>query len=165
MLFKGVAEEDCEFVAPLSIVLVGLPGFDRRGARRGARGVIDVRWIRVSLLGTPKLAIIYGLDVCKGEVLVLVQVVEDLVVRGAKGAIVGGFEGSQNDRPKYVVDGERAHVLKNSADIADFAEVGVNNVLGVAIPGHESSYLTVKEDSLHALVFGGKLARRVSHTW
>jgi hypothetical protein len=106
MLFKGVAEEGGEFVAPLSLVLFGLTGFDRRGARRGARRVSTVRWIRVSLLGTPKLAITYGLDVRKGEVLIVVQVVEDLVVRGAKGAIVGGFEGSQNDGPKYVVDGE-----------------------------------------------------------
>jgi hypothetical protein len=114
MFFKGVAEEGSEFVAPLSFVLVGLPGFHRRGARRGARRVSAVRWIRVSLLGTPKLASTYGLDVRKGEVLVVVQVVEDQVVRGAKGAVGGGFEGSENDGPKYVVDGERAHVLESA---------------------------------------------------
>ena len=74
----------------------------------------------------------------------------------AKGAVVGGFEGSQNDGPKNVVNGERAHVLKNSADITDFAEVGVNSVLGVSIPGHEVSDLTGKEDSLHALVLEGE---------
>jgi hypothetical protein len=34
MFFKGVAEEGGEFVAPLSLVLVVLLGFDRRGARR-----------------------------------------------------------------------------------------------------------------------------------
>jgi hypothetical protein len=34
-----------------------------------------------------------------------------------RGSTVGGFEGSQNDGPKYVVNGERAHVLKSSADI------------------------------------------------
>jgi hypothetical protein len=100
MFFKGVAEEGGEFVAPLSLVLVVLLGFDRRGARRGARGVGAVRGIRVSLLGTPKWASTDCLDVRKGEVLVVVQVVEDLVVRGAKGAIVGGFEGGQNDGPK-----------------------------------------------------------------
>jgi hypothetical protein len=54
MFFKGVAEEGCEFVPPLSLVLVVLLGFDRRGARRSARGVGVVRWIRVSLLDTPK---------------------------------------------------------------------------------------------------------------
>jgi hypothetical protein len=52
-----------------------------------------------TLLGAPKLAGTDGLDVRKGEVLVVVQIVEDLVVRGAKGTVVGGFEGSQNDRP------------------------------------------------------------------
>jgi hypothetical protein len=97
MFFKGVAEEGVEFVAPLSLVLVVLLGFDRRGAWLSARGVRTVRWIRVSLLGTPNLASTDGLDVRKGEVLVVIQVVEDLVVRSAKGEVVGGFEGSQND--------------------------------------------------------------------
>jgi hypothetical protein len=135
----------------------------------------------VSLLGVPKLAgtvpanfgaprsdltfahiqtVSDCLDVRKGEVLVVGHVVEDLVVRGAKGTVVGGFEGSQNDGSKYVVNGERAHVIKSSADIADFTEVGVDSVLGVAIPGHKASedndvfylYLTSNKDSLHALV-------------
>jgi hypothetical protein len=37
-----------------------------------------------------------GLYVCKGDVLFVVQVVEDLVVRDAEGVVVRGFEGSQN---------------------------------------------------------------------
>ena len=45
----------------------------------------------MSLLGTPKLASTDSLDVRKGEVLVVVQVVEDLVVHCAKGMVVGGF--------------------------------------------------------------------------
>ena len=106
----------------------------------------------MSLLCEPKLAGTDGLDVRKGEVLVVVQVVEDLVVRCAKGTVVGGFEGSQNDGPKYIVDSERAHAIKSSADIADFTEVGVDSVLGIAIPGHKASDLTGKKDSLHALV-------------
>ena len=58
-----------------------------------------------------------------------------------------------NDGPKYVIDSERAHVIKSSADVADFTEVGgVDSVLGVAIPGHKASDLTGKEDSLHVLV-------------
>jgi hypothetical protein len=159
MFFKGVAEEDGEFVTSLMLVLVVLLGFDRRGTR-SPQGVLAVRWFRVSLLGAPKLASTYGLDVRKSEVLVVVQVVEDLVVRCAKGAVVGGFEGSQNDGPKNIVNGESAHVLKRSADIVYFAEVGVNNVLGVAIPGHEASDLTVKEDSLHTLVLEGESCQK-----
>jgi hypothetical protein len=147
-------------VTSLMLVLVVLLGFDRRGEQRSARGVGTVRWIRVSLLGTPKLAITDGLDVRKSEVLVIVQVVNDLVVRCAKGVVVGGFEGSQDDWLKDVVNGERAHVLKNSADIADFAEVGVNRVLGVDIPGHGSSDLTGKEDSLHTLVLEGESCQK-----
>ena len=53
MLFKGIAEEGGEFVTSLMLVLVVLLGFDLRGALRSARGVSDVRWIRVSILGTP----------------------------------------------------------------------------------------------------------------
>jgi hypothetical protein len=45
----------------------------------------------VSLLGTPKWASTDGLDVRKGDVLIVVQVVEDLVVRGAEGAVVEGL--------------------------------------------------------------------------
>jgi hypothetical protein len=36
-----------------------------------------------------------------------------------KGEVAGGFEGSQNDWPKDVVDGERAHVFKSSTDITE----------------------------------------------
>jgi hypothetical protein len=53
MLLKGGAEEGGEFVVSLTLVLVVLLGFDRRCARRTARGIGAVRWIRVSLLGTP----------------------------------------------------------------------------------------------------------------
>jgi len=74
MFFKGVAEEGGEFVTSLMLVLVVLLGFDRRGARRSARGVGAVRW--VALLGTPKLASTDGLDVRKSKVLVVVQVVD-----------------------------------------------------------------------------------------
>ena len=55
MFFKGVAEEEGKFVAPLLLVLVVLFGFDRRCARRSARGVGTLRWIRGSILGVPKL--------------------------------------------------------------------------------------------------------------
>jgi hypothetical protein len=72
MFFKGVAEEGGEFVTSLMLVLVVLLGFDRRGARRGARGVGVMRWFRVAILDVPKMASTYGLDVRKSEVLVVV---------------------------------------------------------------------------------------------
>ena len=106
----------------MSFVLVVLLRFDRRCALHSARGVCAGRWIRASLLCEPKLAGTDGLDVRKGEVLVVVQVVEDLVVRCAKGTVGGGFEGNQNDGPKYVVDSERAHLIKSSADITESSE-------------------------------------------
>ena len=108
MLLKGDVEEGGEFVAALAILLVVLLMFGWRGARRSTRDVGAVRWIRVSLLGTLNWRA-QTVWMRKGEVLVVVQVVEDLVVGCAKGDVVGGFEGSQNDRPKYVIDGERSH--------------------------------------------------------
>ena len=63
-------------------------------------------------LGTPKLASTDCLDVRESDVLVVVQVVEDLVVCCAKGVVAGGFEGSQNDGPKNVVNGERAQCIQ-----------------------------------------------------
>ena len=47
-----------------------------------------------------------------GDVLVVVLVVEDLFERGAEGVVVGGFEGSQNDRLKNVVDVSVSMYLK-----------------------------------------------------
>jgi hypothetical protein len=115
ILLKGVVEEGCEGVTSLSLVLVVRFRFGRRGAMQRCRhSEVD--------LGVPpwysKLAITDGLDVRKGEVLFVLQVVKDLVVRVTKGSVVGGFEGSQNDGPKYVI-----------------------------IPGQKASYLTDKKDS------------------
>jgi hypothetical protein len=158
MFFKGVAEEGGEVVISLTLVLVVLFGFDRRGALCSARGVGAVRWIRVSLLGTPKLGRAQTVWMCAkvrslsssrssriwSYAVRRARLLEDLKVA------------RMTDRKTNVVDGERAHVFKSSADIADFAEVGVNSVLGVAIPGNEASDLTGKEDSLHALVLVGE---------
>ena len=60
--------------------------------------------------------------------------------------------GSQNDGLKIVVDCERVHVFESEADFADFTEVGLDIVLGVAVPCHETSNLECKKDSLHVLV-------------
>jgi hypothetical protein len=48
MFFKGVAKENGEVVAPLSLVLVVLLGFDRRGA--GRRSSLGPRW---GICGSP----------------------------------------------------------------------------------------------------------------
>jgi hypothetical protein len=71
-----------------------------------------------------------------------------------EGAVVRGFEGSQNDGLKNVIhcDRVRVHVLESSADFADFSEMVVDIVLGVAVPCHKASHLASKKDSLHALV-------------
>jgi hypothetical protein len=36
----------------------------------------------------------------------IVQVINDFIVRGAKGQVARGFEGGQNDSPEHIVDGE-----------------------------------------------------------
>ncbi len=39
----------------------------------------------------------------------IVEVINIFVVRGAKGRVARGFEGSQNDSPENIVDGEFIH--------------------------------------------------------
>ena len=65
-------------------------------------------------------------DVRKGEALVVVQVVEDLVVRGAKGAVVGGFEGSQNDECEGRMDCEatRSHYAQPAGAVSRVRSAG-----------------------------------------
>jgi hypothetical protein len=106
----------------------------------------------VSLLDAPKSASTDGLDVLKGDVLVLVQVVEDLVVHCSEDAVVRGFDGSQNDGLKNIVDCERVHVFEGKADLVDFTKMGVDIFLGVAVPCHEACNLAIKKDSLHTVV-------------
>jgi hypothetical protein len=98
MLFKGVAEEGSEFVTSLMLVLVVLLGFDRRGARRGARGVGAERaLVRVAA----KLAGASVLDESEGQVFVVVEVIQDLVVRVTERVISRSLEGSRGMRTDF----------------------------------------------------------------
>ena len=72
MFFQSVSEEGGEVVGPFILVLVGLTGFDRRGAR----GSGAVRWVLEALVGAPKLSSTDGLNVCKSKLFVVVQVIE-----------------------------------------------------------------------------------------
>ena len=52
---------------------------------------------------------------------------------------------------KNVVDCDRVHVFEGLADFANFTEVVVDIVLGVAVPFHEASNLAGKKDCLAGL--------------
>jgi hypothetical protein len=75
-----------------------------------------------------------------------------LVIRVAKGPVVGGFESGQDDSPEHIVDGKFVHVGESFAGVTDFQEVVVDNVFGVAVPGHVAANFTGKKHGLHALV-------------
>ena len=98
-------------------LLVRLGG---RRARRGAWGIGPVmRWIGEILTAAPKLASSCSLDTSQSEFLGIVQVINYLVVRCAKGPVVGGCEGGQNDSPEHIVDGDFVHEGENFAGVAD----------------------------------------------
>jgi hypothetical protein len=69
-------------------------------------------------------------------------------------------EQKHNDRLKNVVNCECVHVFEGKADFADFTEMGVDIVLGVAVPCHESSDLASKKDSLHVLMLEREICEK-----
>jgi hypothetical protein len=94
MIFKGIAEEDGEFVISLMLVLVVLLCFDQRGMLRGARGVgAEGELVRV----TAKLADASILDESERQVFVVVEVIQDLVVLITERVISRSLEGSHED--------------------------------------------------------------------
>ena len=96
MLFEGVAEEDDVFMSSLTLVLVLLLGFDRRCAQCSARGVGAVRWIRVSLLCTPKWRA-QMVWMCAKVMSLSSSRSSRIWSYGAEGGVVGGFDSSQNE--------------------------------------------------------------------
>jgi hypothetical protein len=96
MFLKGVAEEGGEVVTSLSLVLVVLLRFGRRGARRSARDVGAVRWIRVSLLCTPKWRA-QMVWMCAKVMSLSSSRSSRIWSYGAEGGVVGGFDSSQNE--------------------------------------------------------------------
>ena len=92
------------------------------------------------------------LDEGEGQVFVVVEVIEDLVVRVAKRAIIRSLEGSHEDGLQNVFNGEVTNVAHGAVEFGDRCEMFVDGALRVSIPAHHAGDFAGEQNSLHALV-------------
>ncbi len=101
----------------LVFVLVVLVGLGRRRSRRDTRRVSEVtRSIRGIPMAVLELTSAGGLNVGQDDRFVIVQVVDEFGVRGAKG-VATGFEGGQKDCLEHIVDGNFVYAREGHASI------------------------------------------------
>ena len=92
------------------------------------------------------------LDEGEGQVFVVVEVIEDLVVRVAKRAIIRSLEGSHEDGLQNVFNGEVTNVAHGAVEFSDRCEMFVDRVLRVSIPENHAGHFASEQNSLHAIV-------------
>jgi hypothetical protein len=65
----------------------------------------------------------------KRELLFVVKVVQDVVIRISKGSVGRGFESGHEDRLQDIVKGEVVEVAQSLASFIDFSKVDIDSVL------------------------------------
>jgi hypothetical protein len=88
----------------------------------------------------------------RAKVFVVVEVIQDLVVRCMERAISRSLEGSHEDGLQNVFDGEVTNVAHGAVEFGERGEMMVDNALGVSIPAHHAGDFAGEQNSLHALV-------------
>jgi hypothetical protein len=99
-----------------------------------------------------KLAGTSVLDESERQVFVVVEVIQDLVVRVTERAISRSLEGSHEDGLQNVFDGQVTNVAHGAVEFGDRGEMTVDSALGVSVPAHHAGDFAGKQNSLHALV-------------
>jgi hypothetical protein len=107
---------------------------------------------RVALVRVSKLAGTIVLDESERQVFVVVEVIQDLVVRVTERTISRSLEGSHEDGLQNVFDGQVTNVAHGAVEFGDRGEMTVDSALGVSIPAHHAGDFAGKQNSLHALV-------------
>jgi hypothetical protein len=97
----------------------------------------------------------------RAKVFVVVEVIQDLVVRCMERAISRSLEGSHEDGLQNVFDGEVTDVAHGAVEFSDRGEMTVDSALGVAIPAHHAGDFA----GCMRLWSSGKAVRRASHTF
>jgi hypothetical protein len=92
------------------------------------------------------------LDESKRQVFVVVEVIQDLLVRVTERMISRSLEGSHEDGLQNVFDGEVTNVDYGAVEFGDRGEMTVDNALGVSIPVNHAGNFAGEKNSLHALV-------------
>ena len=124
--------------------------------RGGARSV----WATLTVRVAPELTCTCLLHERKRELLVIVKVIQDVVIRISKGSVGRGLESGHEDRLQDIINGEVVEVAQRLASFVDFSKVDVDGVLGVAVPFHHAGHFASEEDRLHALVLEGEDSKK-----
>jgi hypothetical protein len=98
---------------------VGLGG---RGMRRCAVAALSV-WATLTVRDAPELTCTCLLHERKRELLVVVKVVQDVVIRISKGSVGRGLGSGHEDRLQDIVKGEVIEVAQSQASFIDFSKV------------------------------------------
>ena len=95
-----------------------------RGVSGQSWAALDTVTVRVS----PELACTCCLHERKRELLVIVKVIQDVVIRISKGSVGRGLESGHEDRLQDIINGEGVEVAQSLASFIDFAKVNVDSV-------------------------------------
>ena len=93
--------------------------------RGGARSV----WATLTVRVAPELTCTCLLHERKRELLVIVKVIQDVVIRISKGSVGRGLESGHEDRLQDIINGEVVEVAQSLASFIDFSKVDVDSVL------------------------------------
>jgi hypothetical protein len=104
---------------------VGLGG---QGTWRCAVATWSV-WATLAVRDAPELTCTCLLHESKRELLVVVKVVQDVVIRISKGSLDRGLESGHEDRLQDIVKGEVVEVAQSFASFIDFSKVDIDSVL------------------------------------
>jgi hypothetical protein len=87
------------------------------------------------------------LDKSERQVFVVVEVIQDLVVRVTEREISRSLEGSHEDWLQNVFSGEGTDVSHGAVEFGDKGEMTVDSALGVSVPLNHAGSFTIRRCS------------------
>jgi hypothetical protein len=97
----------------------------------------------------------------KGKILVVVQVIEELVVRVTKSASIRGFQSGHDNCFEDIINGELLlHAGEALASDVEQLKKVVNVTFRCTIPGHKVPDFTSKKNCLHPFVLERKRVKK-----
>jgi hypothetical protein len=119
-------------------------------------GIVAAIIVRAS----PKLADAGVLYESERQVFVVIEVIQELVVRVTERSISRILEGSHEDRLQNGFNGEGTYVSHGAVEFCDRVEMTVDITLGVSVPSHHAGDFAGKQNSLHALVIKREIGEK-----
>jgi hypothetical protein len=164
IFFEGVAEHGNVGISTLVLVLVVLLRFGRRSAQRSTRSTERgraARSVSIFVFSQAKLACADGLNVRKGKILVVVQVIEELVVHVTKSTGIRGFQSGHDNGFEDIINGELLlHAGEALASDVERLKKVVIVTFRCTIPCHKVPDFTSKKNGLHPFVLERKSVKK-----